>query len=82
MTELGPVTFGVVEELPVAVDVDFHPPAEFGIVGLLVDEPRVGIFGAGDVLGIDDVAVRIEYSIISHSRGLPAAVMPNRASPR
>ena len=82
MTELGPGTFAVVEELPVAVDVDFHPSAEFGIVGFLVDEPCVGIFGAGDVLGVDDVAVRVEYAVIRHSRGLPAAVMPNRASPR
>jgi hypothetical protein len=75
---LGPIALGVVEEFPVAVGFDFHPPTQFGVVGLGVDEPGVRVFGAGDVLGIDDVAVRVEYSVGSHQQGLPVVVMPNR----
>jgi hypothetical protein len=40
----------------------------------------VRVFGTGDVLGIDDVAVRVEYSIGSHPEGLPATGAPNRVT--
>jgi hypothetical protein len=48
------------------VGLDFHPPAEFGVVRLRVDKPRVCIVGAFDVLGVDDVALRIRYAICGH----------------
>jgi hypothetical protein len=62
----GPVALGVVEELPVTVGFDFHPPTQLGVVSLGVDEPSVCVFGTGDVLGVNDVAVGIKYSIGSH----------------
>ncbi len=79
---LRAVALGVVEESPVAVDVDFHAPAEFGVVGLRVDEPGVRVVGAGDLLGVDDVAVRIDHSVGRHTREFPAAGKANRAIPR
>jgi hypothetical protein len=70
LSALGPVALGVVEEPPIAVGFNFHPPAEFGVVGLGVDEPGVRVSGALDLLGVDDFAVRVEYSIISHAPGV------------
>jgi hypothetical protein len=45
------------------VGLDFHPPAEFGVVSLRVDEPGVCVVGAFDVLGVDDVALRIQHAV-------------------
>jgi hypothetical protein len=52
------VALGVVEERPVAiVGFDLHAPAQFGVVGLGVDEPSVRVAGTLDLFGVDDVAV-------------------------
>lgn len=63
--------FGVVEERPAVGVLYFHPPAEFAVVGTDVDEPGVCIFRAFDVLGLDDGAGGIEYSIGSHAVRMP-----------
>jgi hypothetical protein len=35
---------------------DLHAPAQFGVVGLGVDEPSVRVAGTLDLFGVDDVA--------------------------
>src|SRR5947209_2192939 len=66
-TLVASIALAVIEEVPFAVVLDLHAPAEFVALDFVVGEPCVCLVGAFDVLGGDDVALRVQHSICSHA---------------
>lgn len=50
-----------------------HTPSEFGVVRPNVDEPRVRVVGALDVLGVHYIPAGVDHSVRCHVVGLPGS---------